>query len=148
MPKFICLLTWGWEHVNKIYSLSMAAQNCRNSSDADEVHLAIALVFNSVWNVVILLHLQYTSNSFVLTFQGQKPKETLGSLCWGLVVALKERCQFLAQIIPFSLCLASVWYDTFKICSVVAVVVVWTWKRICLLEDRSVFLLDGLMEKH
>lgn len=67
----------------------MAAQNCKNSSDTDEIRSAIALAFNSVWNVIILLCLQHTPNSLVLSFKGQKPKETLGSLCCGLVVVLK-----------------------------------------------------------
>lgn len=67
----------------------MAAQKCKTSSDTDEISLAIAFAFNSVWNVIILLCLQHTPNSLMLSFKGQKPKETLGSLCWGLVVALK-----------------------------------------------------------
>lgn len=88
MSEFIYLLTRDWEHINKVYSLSLAAQNFKTPSNIDEIHLAIALAFNAAGNVIILLSAA-CPNSLVLRFKGQQPKETLHRIFWGLVLTLK-----------------------------------------------------------
>lgn len=108
MPKFIFLLSTGWERINKIYVLSMAAQSYKNSSDTDEMHLTTAHALNSVWNVIILLCLR-APNSLVLSFKWQKPGDTWQSVL-EITASAESRCCFLAWVIHFSLCLGSVCY--------------------------------------